>query len=108
MVFVGGIDNGLDVVFDGAVVTGLQQSDVDDHIDLAGSVEDRAAGFICLYVGQCRPEREPDNCTDGNAGPSEKFRRLLNPAGIDADTRETELSRLVAKLPYVRFRGLGF
>src|SRR5688500_743948 len=57
----------LDVALDEANVAGLQRADVDDHVDLAGAIEDRTPGFVVLGVGRGGAERETHDRADLDA-----------------------------------------
>ena len=99
--------HGLDVAFDDAEVAGLQGADVDDGVDLAGAVEDRALRLVPLHVGGRRAQREADHRAHADAAAGEQPRAQGDPGRVHAHRREPELRRLAAEVLDVLTRGVG-
>ena len=92
-----------DVVENEAVMPGLQESDIDDHIDLVRPVEDRAPRFVCFHVGRRRPQWKACHGADSHAGSSQQLGAQLHPGGIHAYRGKSELRGFFAELPDLHF-----
>ena len=72
-------DDGLDVALDDAKIAGLERADVDDHVDFARAVEDRALRLVALDVGGRRAERKSDDRAHPHAAAREQPRARAPP-----------------------------
>jgi hypothetical protein len=108
---VGEFDDAVDVVVDGFVVTGLaglEQADVEDHVDVVGAVLKDADGLVALGAGEGGSEGKADDDADGDSGAAEGGGGQRDPVGVDHGAGEAMLSGLMADLEDLGTVGVGF
>jgi len=98
---VGEFDDASDVLADGVVVgglAGLEEPDVEDHVDVVRSEFEDAHGFVALGGGEGGPQGEADDDADGDAGAGEGSGGDGDPGGVDHGAGETVFYGLMAEL----------
>ena len=94
------LDDGVNLVLDGVVVRlggGLEQADVEHHVEVVGAELEYACGLVALGGGERCAEGEADDDADRDAGPGEGFDGAGDPCGIDHGAGEAVLGGLVAE-----------
>jgi len=107
---VGDFDDSADVLTDGLVVGGLagfEEADVEDHVDVVGTVFDHVGGLFALGDGEGGTEGEADDDADGDAGAGEGGGGERDPGGIDHGAGEAVLGGFVAELEDLGAGGVG-
>ena len=82
---VGEFDDAADVLTDGFVVgglAGLEQADVQDHVDVVGAELEHATASVALGAGEGGSEGEADDDADGDAGALEGGGGERDPVGL--------------------------
>ncbi len=106
----GKFDDAADVLADGLVVgglAGLEEADVEDHVDVVGSVLEDAGGLVALGGGECGTQGEADDDADGDAGAVESVGGERDPGGVDHGAGEAVRGGLVAELEDLRAGRVG-
>ena len=107
---VGEIDDGVDFVLDGVVVLlgcGLEQADVEDHVEVVRAELEDAGGLVALGGGEGRAKREADDDADRDGGSGEGFDGAGDPCGVDHGAGEAMLGGLVTEADDLGAGGLG-
>ncbi len=104
------LDNGSDIMLDGAFVSVFQVSNRDHHIDLRRATGNRVRCFEGFTFARCIAVRETDDSTYTNgigAKPRQQFRGNRDPARCDANRSEAVLCGLFAELFDLAFSACG-
>ena len=99
-----------DLVLDGVVVLlggGLEQADVEHHVEVVGAELEDAGGLVALAGGERRAEGKSDDDADRDAGSGEGFDGAGDPRGVDHGAGEAVLGGLVAETDDLGAGGLG-
>jgi hypothetical protein len=107
---VGDLNDAVDVLANGLIVRGLrgfEQADVEDHVDVMGTVFEHVRGLFALGDGERCAEREADDDADGDAGALEGSGGERDPGGVDHGAGEAVLGGFVAELEDLGAGGVG-
>jgi len=108
---VGEFDDAVNVLTDGLVVgglAGLEEADVEDHVDVVCAVVEHVGGLFVLGGGESGAKREADDNADGDAGPLEGGGGERDPGGVDHGAGEAVFGGFVAELKDLGAGGVGF
>ena len=98
---VGEFDYAADVLADGVVVrglAGLEETDVEDHVDVVGALLKDSSSFVAFGGGEGGTQGEADDDADGDAGAVEGGGGDGDPCWVDHGAGEAVLGGLVAEL----------
>ena len=101
------VRDGANVIFDGTIVTRLQRTDIDDHVDLASAVEDSPSSFVCFNIGSVAPSGNPITVQTGTPDPRRNSLARLTQPGLTQTEAKPNSRRFLAKFSDIRFARLG-
>ena len=81
------VADNFDVAFDIGPIAAQRLAEVDDHVDLDGSVFAGQFGFVPFGFGGAVAVREANNAANQDAGAFEQFRGAFDGVGFDANRR---------------------
>ncbi len=102
-----GVADPRDVAAHQVEVAALERADVDDHVDLTGTVPHGAPRLEGLHVGRGGSEGEADDRGHRDVGIAQADRGPAHPGGVDADRGEVMLRGFIAELVDVCGGGVG-
>jgi hypothetical protein len=104
-------DDATDILADSFVVgrlAGLEQANVEDHVDIMGAELKNASGFVALGGGEGGTQGEADDHADGDAGAAEGGVGDANPGWVDHSACEAVFGSLVTELEDLSARRVRF
>jgi hypothetical protein len=107
---VGQFDDAADVLTDSFVVgglAGLEEADVEDHVEVVRAVLEDAGGLVALGAGERGSKGKAKDDADGDAGSGEGGGGERDPGGVDHGTGEAVLGGFVAELKDLGAGGVG-
>src|ERR1700733_7295002 len=107
---VGEFDDSANVLADGFEVgglPGLEEADVEDHVEIVRAVLEDAGGLVALGTGEGRSQREAEDDTDRDARAGESGGSERDPGRVDHGAGKAVLGGLVTELEHLVAGGVG-